>query len=190
MEEAEVKAKECPICFHPMVSELRNCYQCNQVFHSRSNKSHAHQGVLFFQCPLRNTLLHIICTFINQTTLFICSDSKNPLLLKVFSVQVLERVVQVQEVAPRGCRVSSLQDLTHEVIFVAGFHTSSDCPFCDLSIYVSITCPFVICQYIIHIISPWIRKQYLSCGLCIALVASHWHWLGPVLYSHECWTVL
>ena len=36
MEEVEVKAKECPICFNPMVSKLLHCKQCNQKFHSRS----------------------------------------------------------------------------------------------------------------------------------------------------------
>ena len=35
MEEAEVKAKECPICFDPMISKLLHCKQCNQAFHSR-----------------------------------------------------------------------------------------------------------------------------------------------------------
>ena len=35
MEEAEAKAKECPICFDPMVSKLLCCKQCNQAFHCR-----------------------------------------------------------------------------------------------------------------------------------------------------------
>ena len=38
-EEAEVKAKECPICFDPMVSKLLHCKQCNQAFHSRSTET-------------------------------------------------------------------------------------------------------------------------------------------------------
>ena len=38
LEEAEVKAKECPICFDPMVSKLLHCKQCNQAFHYRSGR--------------------------------------------------------------------------------------------------------------------------------------------------------
>jgi|ERR1712192_68926 len=33
-EEVEVKSKECPICFDPMVSKLLCCKQCNQAFHN------------------------------------------------------------------------------------------------------------------------------------------------------------
>ena len=36
VEEAEVKAKECPICFDPMRRKLLHCKQCNQAFHCRS----------------------------------------------------------------------------------------------------------------------------------------------------------
>ena len=39
MEEAEVKAKECPICLDPMVSKLLHCKHCNQAFHSRSTET-------------------------------------------------------------------------------------------------------------------------------------------------------
>ena len=39
MEEAEVKANECPICFEPMVSNLLHCKQCNQAFHNRSREN-------------------------------------------------------------------------------------------------------------------------------------------------------
>ena len=39
MEEAEVKANECPICFEPMVSNLLHCKQCNQAFHRRSKET-------------------------------------------------------------------------------------------------------------------------------------------------------
>jgi len=35
MQEAEVQAKECPICFDPMKSKLLHCKQCNQAFHFR-----------------------------------------------------------------------------------------------------------------------------------------------------------
>ena len=35
LEEAEVKAKECPICFDPLVSKPLNCKQCNQALHKR-----------------------------------------------------------------------------------------------------------------------------------------------------------
>ena len=38
-EEAEVKAKECPICFDPMISKILCCKQCNQAFHSRSQET-------------------------------------------------------------------------------------------------------------------------------------------------------
>ena len=40
MEEAEVKANECPICFEPMVSNLLHCKQCNQAFHMRSKETY------------------------------------------------------------------------------------------------------------------------------------------------------
>jgi len=58
MEEAEVKAKECPICFDPMVSKLLYCKQCNQGFHNRCWNDWAQSKELHSnaaECPVCRT---------------------------------------------------------------------------------------------------------------------------------------
>jgi len=58
LEEAEVKAKECPICFDPMVSKLLHCKQCNQAFHYRCWKKWAQSKELHpeaTECPVCRT---------------------------------------------------------------------------------------------------------------------------------------
>ena len=60
MEEAEVKAKECPICFDPMVSKLLWCKQCNQAFHYRLKNECLHKILVFTfmtSRPLLSTVL-------------------------------------------------------------------------------------------------------------------------------------
>jgi len=55
MEEAEVKANECPICFDPMVSNLLHCMQCNQAFHDRCWNEWAQLHPKAAECPICRT---------------------------------------------------------------------------------------------------------------------------------------
>ena len=49
MEEVKVKAKECPICFELMVSNLHHCKQCNQAFHYRLER---YRRRIIYTCDL------------------------------------------------------------------------------------------------------------------------------------------
>jgi len=53
MEEVEEKAKECPICFDLMVSNLLQCKQCNQAFHWRCWNDWAQLNAA--ECPICRT---------------------------------------------------------------------------------------------------------------------------------------
>jgi len=58
MEEVDAKAKECPICFDPMVSKLLQCKQCNQAFHYGCWNDWAHLKELnpkATECPVCRT---------------------------------------------------------------------------------------------------------------------------------------
>jgi len=59
MEEVEVKAKKCLICFDPMVSKILHCKQCQQAFHSRCWNEWAHQSKKSHpaaaECPVGRT---------------------------------------------------------------------------------------------------------------------------------------